>query len=643
MNNSDHKSENEFIEFFKKYWAFLPAIIGAISTVVEFIKLWQGDQATVTYVTVILGILILLAVLGWFSFRRKESSFYDARGKLKNVYSPYYPKAYKWSRLGLVIFILTGTVLGFLLYRQQQVLETKIIILVMNINGPLPENYRITEEIITQLKKELSVYEDTLVLSLPEIIIEQQGSDYARIVGKQYNADIVLWGWYGVTNSNVLITLNVENLNKQQFPELGIRETIQTQTEVADLESFTLQQNLSEQMSASIVFLRGLARFQIGDYKNALDSFNKALNSPEWNTELVNKATVYFYRGFLYLKQEQYDEAISDYTKGIELDSSKSGAFISRGTAYYYKGDYEQAFSDFTLAIEKNPKLSDAYFNRGNVYYQKGEYGNAIIEYSQAIQLDPLKDEAYNNRGFIYADRGDYEKAISDFTQIIQLDSKNSTAYNNRGTVFADIGKQDKAIEDYIRAIKIDPKNELAYSNRCFAFYNLKQYEKAIMDCTQAIKLNPQFEAAYNNRGLAYDSEGEYYKAVEDYNQAIQIDHQFDKAYFNRGRTYFKIGDFDNAITDFTQALQINPLNFDAYFNRGLSYGKKGEHKNAIEDYNQYIKHYPNDMWGYINRAVSYKKSGMNANAIQDLHQARTLTQEIEDQKTIDEILNSIP
>ena len=70
-------------------------------------------------------------------------------------------------------------------------------------------------------------------------------------------------------------------------------------------------------------------------------------------------AGYYYDRGNTYFCQGQYDQAISDYNKAIELNPRDAGSYNGRGGAYYSKGEYEKAWEDVlkvqSLGFELQP------------------------------------------------------------------------------------------------------------------------------------------------------------------------------------------------------------------------------------------------------------------------------------------------
>ena len=74
-------------------------------------------------------------------------------------------------------------------------------------------------------------------------------------------------------------------------------------------------------------------------------------------------------------------------TKGHDRKQNLALAYMNRGIGYYDKGDYDRAIADYDKAIELNPKLAPAYNDRGNVYSAKGDYDRAIADFDKAIEL----------------------------------------------------------------------------------------------------------------------------------------------------------------------------------------------------------------------------------------------------------------
>jgi tetratricopeptide (TPR) repeat protein len=66
--------------------------------------------------------------------------------------------------------------------------------------------------------------------------------------------------------------------------------------------------------------------------------------------ETKEDAEAYDNRGNAYKKNGQYDKAISEFTKAIEINSRHADAYYTRGVVYYYKKDYEKALDDFYKA-----------------------------------------------------------------------------------------------------------------------------------------------------------------------------------------------------------------------------------------------------------------------------------------------------
>src|SRR5208283_1984353 len=137
-----------------------------------------------------------------------------------------------------------------------------------------------------------------------------------------------------------------------------------------------------------------------------------------------------------YLQQQKYDDAIIECTRqvsGVVKTLSIADSYLNRGLAYEAKEQFDQAIADFSKAIEVNPNSEKAYDSRGNIYLLKGQADQAIADYSKVIALNPKNLKAYNNRAIAFQSKRQFDQAIADYSKIIELNPKIAQAYFYRG------------------------------------------------------------------------------------------------------------------------------------------------------------------------------------------------------------------
>ena len=98
--------------------------------------------------------------------------------------------------------------------------------------------------------------------------------------------------------------------------------------------------------------------------------------------------------------------------------------YNNQGITYYQKGDYDRAIRDFTKAIEINPRYAKAYNYRGSAYGEKGDYDQAIRDFTKAIEINPKNSNAYAGRSWVWGKKGDYDKANADWAKAQELSGR---------------------------------------------------------------------------------------------------------------------------------------------------------------------------------------------------------------------------
>ena len=151
----------------------------------------------------------------------------------------------------------------------------------------------------------------------------------------------------------------------------------------------------------------------------------------------------YSNRGYAYRSKRQYDEAIADLTKAIEIDPRDADAYNNRGYAYRRKGQLDQAIADLTKALEIDPKLVNAYSNRGAAYEDKKEYERAISDYSKAIEIDPGDADYYNGRAWAYLQGRQGSTGSADAEKSLQLRPNDANTLDTRGHILEALGRRE--------------------------------------------------------------------------------------------------------------------------------------------------------------------------------------------------------
>jgi len=136
---------------------------------------------------------------------------------------------------------------------------------------------------------------------------------------------------------------------------------------------------------------------------------------------MKKKANDYYLKALQNNVAGLYPEAVADYTRAIEIDSSHIDAYLKRGIVRYkILKQYELSLTDFDVAIKIDPRCVAAYLHRGIVKCHLLKFDDAIPDFDRTIELDPNEERAYFNRGkgrymLKYDEkdiRADLEKAI---------------------------------------------------------------------------------------------------------------------------------------------------------------------------------------------------------------------------------------
>ena len=132
--------------------------------------------------------------------------------------------------------------------------------------------------------------------------------------------------------------------------------------------------------------------------------------------------------GHSFLQEGQYDAAIAEFNKALEINPKSALTYYYRGLAYSHKGLHDVAVADYTRALVLNPDILErssllhlAHYNRGVSYHASGRLDPAVTDFTKAIEIDPKLAEAYAGRGKTRLDKRENKQAVADFNKALEI------------------------------------------------------------------------------------------------------------------------------------------------------------------------------------------------------------------------------
>lgn len=132
----------------------------------------------------------------------------------------------------------------------------------------------------------------------------------------------------------------------------------------------------------------GIFDIQNGRFQSGIDNINKSL-------ELKNDWEIpYFYRAVAYQALEDFDEAILDYTKALQLNEKMTDAYYNRAKILLSRKDIEspdinRAVSDLEKALEFDPNFVEALYAMAAAKKKLEKYNEALTYLDRLLEIEP--------------------------------------------------------------------------------------------------------------------------------------------------------------------------------------------------------------------------------------------------------------
>lgn len=241
-----------------------------------------------------------------------------------------------------------------------------------------------------------------------------------------------------------------------------------------------------------------------GDDDSGNNSTAGSKNKTKPNSNSSNDADYYAGLADDYYDKRDFDNALINYTKAINLAPGEAGSYVRRGFIYHYTGKVTEAYDDYNTAVRLDTALKNEPYIKCMLYSVTAANANTVInDCTKTINEFPGFSLAYYKRGVAYRELKNYAPAMNDFTKSIDLYPQFFNSIIYRGLIYEAQSNPSAAITEYTRAIQLAGVNNskafLAYNNRGVAYEMQGNLSQAAADYRKSYQLNPNFTTAKDN------------------------------------------------------------------------------------------------------------------------------------------------
>jgi tetratricopeptide (TPR) repeat protein len=201
-------------------------------------------------------------------------------------------------------------------------------------------------------------------------------------------------------------------------------------------------------------FEYGLAAYSSENYELAIRQFKKLLEMDQ------EYQSAYLYLSKCYEKTEDFNLAILTAKKGLELDEYQKELRYYLAQLYILKNDLDQSVKILQETIAIDPTYLEAVLTLAKLYIQLEDYALAV-DLIEEIQKENEEDPQFAwILASSYNGLENFKKAEKYYREAKTLFSDNVEFLEEYAEFLIEEGKRDDAKEVIINLLKIDPTNE---------------------------------------------------------------------------------------------------------------------------------------------------------------------------------------
>lgn len=330
---------------------------------------------------------------------------------------------------------------------------------------------------------------------------------------------------------------------------------------LADAERLYRQILTAQPDHSDSLYLLGVISYQRGDYAQALDQIDRALDKNPDNGLVWNQ------RGLALQRLKRFEEALAGYDRALVLWRDHAEVLCNRGAALHELKRFDEALASFDRALAVRPDYAEAFCYRAAALVQLKRPEDALSSYDCALAIQPDYVDALSGRGDVLVELKRFDEALASYDHALGIQPDNAERLCNRGVALYELKRTEEALASYDRALALGLDSAELHYNRGNALLLLKQFDEALASFERSLARWPDYGWAHCNRGIALHALTRFEEALASHERAVALAPDSAIAHSNYGLALHHVKRFEEAAASYERALAIEPDLPDAHYN----------------------------------------------------------------------------
>jgi TolB-like protein/Tfp pilus assembly protein PilF len=158
-----------------------------------------------------------------------------------------------------------------------------------------------------------------------------------------------------------------------------------------------------------------------------------------------NDADAYLYYSWFLAPMGRNEEAVAEARRGQRADPLSALGSFDVGGALVFARQWDAAIEQLHRAIELDPNYWFSHCFLGRAYEQKRKFPEAIAEFQRALEIEKDNTEIWSGLGHAYAVSGKKAEAQKVLDHLKELSAHGWVAPYNVAVIYAGLGEKDRA------------------------------------------------------------------------------------------------------------------------------------------------------------------------------------------------------